>query len=221
MNKLPPFDSLIAFDAAVRRRSMTHAAEELGLTQSAVSHRIKRLEDFMGTQLLNRHNAGLSPTPAGEAVIEGLVGLLAEFAGLRARCLSAVNPERLRIGVGAGLAQNWLLRRLPGFTANHPDVSIELVVVEHEAPEYVADFDVRVLWVPVAELRATTTQQPLVQERVFPVCHPALLPAGFVPGDASVLRDLPLIHKGPGGAGDQCRMVMARLARALRPCAAA
>jgi LysR family transcriptional regulator, glycine cleavage system transcriptional activator len=178
---------------------MTHAASELGLTQSAVSHRIRRLEDFMGTPLLYRHNAGLVPTPAGEALIEELADLLRDIAGLRARCLSAAGPDRLRVGVGAALAQNWLLRRLPGFAARHPELSIELVVVENEAPEYAADFDVRILWVPVADLRASTTQRPLFQERVFPVCHPALLPAGFAPGDPNVLRELPLVHKGPAG----------------------
>jgi len=48
MRALPPFDSLIAFDAALRRRSMTLAASELGLTQSAISHRLRKLEAFMG-----------------------------------------------------------------------------------------------------------------------------------------------------------------------------
>ena len=47
MSRLPPFDGLVAFDAALRHRSMTRAAAELGLTQSAVSHRVRRLEAFM------------------------------------------------------------------------------------------------------------------------------------------------------------------------------
>ncbi len=199
MRVLPPFDALVAFDAAARLRSMTHAAGELGLTQSAVSHRIRKLEAFMGAPLLLRQNAGLAPTPAGEALIEGLDGLLAEVAGLKARCLAAAGPERLRVGVGAALAHNWLLRRLPEFTSLHPDLSIELEIVESEAPEQVAGLDVRLLWVPTAELRATSTQRPLFQERVFPVCHPALLPPDFVLGDSSVLRELTLLHKGPPG----------------------
>lgn len=199
MTQLPPFDALVAFSAALRAGNMTRAAAELGVTQSAVSHRIRRLEDFMGTPLLLRHNAGLAPTPAGQSLADGLADLLSEIAGLRARCLSAVSPGRLRIGIGAGLAHNWLLRRLPDLADRHPQLSIELVVVESEAPDQVAGLDVRIHWLPVSELRATTTQRPLFQEQVFPVCHPSLLPASFVPGDPAVLRHLPLLHKGPAG----------------------
>lgn len=199
MTQLPPFDALVAFSAALRAGNMTRAAVELGLTQSAVSHRIRRLEEFMGTPLLLRHNAGLAPTPAGQSLAEGLADLLEKIAGLRERCLSAADPGALRIGVGAGLAHNWLLRRLPDLADRHPRLSIELVVVESEAPEQVAGLDVRIHWLPVSELHATTTQRPLFQEQVFPVCHPSLLPADFVPGDPAVLRHLPLLHKGPAG----------------------
>lgn len=197
--RLPPFDSLVAFDAAVRHASMTHAARELGLTQSAISHRIRRLEAFMGTQLLRRHNNGLAPTPPGEAIIEGLAQLLGDAAQLKARCLAAVGPDRLRVGIGADLADNWLVRRLPDFAATYSHLSVELIVLENHAPEHAADLDLRILWMPVAELRATTTQKPLFQERVFPVCHPSLLAKDFTPGDPGVLSTLPLLHKGPAG----------------------
>jgi LysR family transcriptional regulator, glycine cleavage system transcriptional activator len=199
MERIPPFDSLIAFDAAVRHASMTHAAHELGLTQSAISHRIRRLETFMGTPLLRRHNNGLAPTPAGEAIIEGLTQLLSDAAQLKVRCLAAASPDRLRVGLGAELADNWLVRRLPDFAAAYPHLSVELIVLGNHAPEHAVDLDLRILWVPVAELRATTTQKPLFQERVFPVCHPALLPKDFTPGDPNILSTLPLLHKGPAG----------------------
>ena len=199
MARLPPFDSLVAFDAAVRHGSMTQAASELGLTQSAVSHRIRRLESFMSTSLLQRRGTGLLPTPAGEAVLDGLTTLLADMGGLRARCLAAAGPDRLRVGIGEALADNWLVRRLPDFAATCPDIAVELAVVENEAPGHMADFDLRILWVPAAELRTTSTQQPLFRERVFPVCHPSLLPPDFTPADPAVLIGLPLLHKGPSG----------------------
>jgi len=201
MTRLPPFDTLIAFDAAVRHGSMTRAAAELGVTQSAVSHRVRRLETFMGTPLLRRHNTGLLPTSAGEAIVDGLTKLLDDFAGLRTRCMVAAAPNRLRVGVGAALANNWLVRRLPDFAASCPLTSVELVVVGNEAPETTADLDVRILWVPASDLKATSCQSPLFQERVFPVCNPSILPSGFVLGDASILTKLPLLHKGPAGRG--------------------
>ncbi|BBK32200.1 LysR family glycine cleavage system transcriptional activator [Stella humosa] len=201
MQTRPPFDALIAFDAALRLGSMTLAAGELGVTQSAVSHRIRRLEAFMGTALLLRRNAGLAPTPAGAALAEGLTALLDDLAGLRSRCRAADAPDNLRVGVGAALAGNWLVRRLPGFAAACPGIAIELAVVENEAQAHAPDIDLRILWVPAAEARSTSTQRPLFQECVFPVCHPALLPAAFVPGDPALLSTLPLLHKGPAGRG--------------------
>src|SRR5262245_20943581 len=132
MAGLPPFDGLIAFDAAVRHGSMTRAARELGLTQSAVSHRIRRLEAFMGAPLLHRNGGGLLPTDAGRAIGDGLAALLSDMASLRARAVATVAPGRLRVGVGAALADNWLVRRLPSFASANPCISIELVVVETE-----------------------------------------------------------------------------------------
>lgn len=199
MNRLPPFDALMAFDAAVRHGSMTLAATELGLTQSAVSHRLRRLETFMGVPLLRRHNTGLLPTPAGAALMEGLKELLDDVADLRARCQLAAGPNRLRVGISAAIADHWLVRRLPEFAATYPHISVELIILENNAPERTADLDVRVLWVPITELRAMSTQLPLFQERVFPVCHPSLLPADFMPGDPTVLLNLPLLHKGQAG----------------------
>jgi LysR family transcriptional regulator, glycine cleavage system transcriptional activator len=70
MTKFPPFDALVAFEVAARRFGMTQAAEELGLTQSAVSYRIKRLEAFMGTPLFARRGSGLELTPEGQALRE-------------------------------------------------------------------------------------------------------------------------------------------------------
>ena len=76
MRSLPPFDALVAFDTALRHRSMTRAAAELGMTQSAVSHRLRRLEAYVGAPLLHRSPGGLSATPAGSALATGLADLL-------------------------------------------------------------------------------------------------------------------------------------------------
>jgi LysR family glycine cleavage system transcriptional activator len=196
MTRLPPLDALIAFDATARHGSMTSAAIELGLTQSAISHRVRRLEEFMGTALFERKSSSLVPTPAGTAILSNLSTIIKEMSGLRPRCLSAAGPDRLRLGVSSALAENWLVSRLPGFTAQFPQISIELTIIENEASVRDADLCIHVLWVPAHQLRSTSTQQPLFREAVFPVCHPSLLPADFTPGDHSILSRLPLLHKG-------------------------
>jgi LysR family transcriptional regulator, glycine cleavage system transcriptional activator len=202
MRTLPPFDGLIAFDAAIRYRSMTLAATELGLTQSAVSHRLKKLEVFIGAQLFNRTAIGLSPTSAGASLLEGLGKLLDEMAALRARSRAAIRPATLKVGIGSALAQHWLVRRLPRFAASYPGIGLELVAIETEIQARAADVDVQILWLPKGVARATSTQRPLFDERVFPVAVRRILPGGKPLRDPTELRNLPILHKGAVGRND-------------------
>ena len=199
MRALPPFDALVAFDTALRLRSMTLAAAELGLTQSAVSHRLRRLEDFIGTPLMLRSGNGLAPTPSGAALAAGLADLLDGLADLRARCRAAASSSALQVGVGAALADHWLVRRLPAFAAAHPDMAVALTVMTSEAEARAASLDVQVTWQPVATARSTSTQRLLFHEQVFPVCHPRLLPGGRMLEAPAALARLPLLHKGEPG----------------------
>ncbi|MFN4277378.1 MAG: LysR substrate-binding domain-containing protein [Ferrovibrio sp.] len=196
MRPLPPFDSLVAFDAVLRHGSMTAAASELGITQSAVSHRLRRLEAFIGTSLLLRRRAGLSPTPAGSALAEGLGDVFDSMAGLGERCRAATTPGRLRVGIGAALAQHWLVRRLPAFARRHPGIEIELVIATTQAQMKArsGDCDLSVLWVRPEEARNTSTQRLLFREQVFPVCAPSVLRKPL--RDPAQLATLPLLYKG-------------------------
>lgn len=181
---------------------MTLAASELGLTQSAISHRLRKLEAFVGTALLNRSGAGLSATQAGRSLAEGLSVLLDEMAELRARSRAAVRPATLRIGIGAALADYWLVRRLPSFAAAHPEIAAELFIVENETMARAMDLDIQIVWLPKGLARASSTQVPLFNESVFPVAIPSLLPEGRPLTDAGALADLPIVHKGPVGRND-------------------
>jgi LysR family transcriptional regulator, glycine cleavage system transcriptional activator len=191
----PPFDALVAFEAVHRLGSVTAAARDLGMTPSAVSHRLRRLEDFMGVALLVRAQGGMRPTPAGAALATGLSELLSGLGELRARCRAAVAGSALRVGVGAALADHWLVARLPRFAASHPGTPIELIVVESAAQASHLDLDVTIHWLQESEARQTPTQQLLFRENVFPVCHPRLVPSAplKMPGD---IHRLPLVHKG-------------------------
>lgn len=202
MRALPPFDALVAFEAVLRHGNMTAAAAEIGVTQSAVSHRLRRLEAFTGTPLLHRLNPGLAPTAAGSALAVGLADILDGMAALRERCRSAASPARLRVGLGAALAHHWLVRRLPAFAAAHPDVEVELVILTVREHARASDLHLRILWGMPGEGRASSTRRPLFQERVFPVCRPDLLPDRRPFVDPTRLAMLPLLHKGAeAGAG--------------------
>lgn len=196
MRSLPPFDALVAFEAVLRHGSMTLAGADLGVTQSAVSHRLRRLEAFVGTPLLQRLNRSLAPTPAGVALAEGFAEVLAGMASLRTRCQSATVPERLQVGVGSAVAQYWLVRRLPAFMQAHPDIDVELALLPNCDAVQTASLDVRLLWLPVTEARISSTHCLFPHESVFPVCRPDLLRDEVAPGDLGSLLRLPLLHKG-------------------------
>jgi LysR family transcriptional regulator, glycine cleavage system transcriptional activator len=198
---LPPFAPLVAFDAVARHRSFTRAAEELGVTQSAVSHQIRRLERFYGVQLLLRLNPGVELTAEGTILRGELAILLDNIAGLTPRLRRRPGLRTIRLGAGTALAGWWLVRRLPSFQQAHPDITVEFepIGTEQDAARSV---DLRIVWTSLVEARPNSTQAPLFQERVVPVCAPCLLPGGKPLADPADLAELPLIQKGAGPTGE-------------------
>lgn len=199
--RLPPFGPLIAFDAVARHRSFTRAADELGVTQSAVSHQVRRLEDFFGVQLLKRLNPGVELSDDGTNLQSELATLLDGIAGLEPSLRRRPGRQTLRVGAGSSLAAWWLVRRLRTFRALHSEIEIDFLPVESEAVGE-PSLDVRILWTTLAESRATSLQAPLFRERVFPVCAPSILPRARPLSDPAALLDLPLIQKRHTPSGE-------------------
>ena len=108
---VPPLQPLLAFDAVVRHRSFTRAAAELGVTQSAISHQVRRLEQHFGMPLLQRLNPGLDLTVEGRALLPKLTAALDQLGALDAHVRRATQQRTLRIGVSLTLCNWWLIRR--------------------------------------------------------------------------------------------------------------
>lgn len=194
MRRLPPFAELVAFEAVARHLSFTKAADELCITQSAVSHRVRRLEQFLGTRLLHRANPGLALTSEGVLLLPQLKSALDGLEQLGRR-----RERRLRVAAASALCNCWLAGRLRDFMRQRPGITLELVPMENERTP-IPEVDVRILWVASHEEPKVATQLPLAAEQVFPVCSPALLKRKQ--GSLPAFRDLPLIektaHGGPG-----------------------
>ncbi|MBC7958064.1 MAG: LysR family transcriptional regulator [Cytophagales bacterium] len=196
MRRLPPLPELIAFEAVARHLSFTRAAAELSLTQSAVSHRVRRLEAHLGTRLLNRLNPGLTLTEPGIALLPELTDCLDGLARLGTR-----TSRRLRVGAGTALSSWWLVSRLPAFLAQHPELSVELQPLQADAA-LPPNLDVSIAWVGDGEDALTPKQRPLFTEYVFPVCSPRLLPGGRALRDAGALGQMTLLHKASVSPGE-------------------
>lgn len=169
---LPPLDSLRTFEAAARHLSFTRAAEELHVTQSAVSHRIKALEGHLGVPLFRRLNRTLLLTDAGQAYQSAVRRALDDLTRATRALVDLETSGVLTISVLPSFAAKWLVPRMESFQARHPDIALRIA-----ASEALADFtrdgvDVAIRlglgsWPGLAI-------DPLREEWVTPVCAPAL-----------------------------------------------
>ncbi|KAF1046753.1 LysR family transcriptional regulator [Xylophilus sp.] len=187
--QLPQLQSLVYFESAARHLNFTAAAEELGTTQPAVSHRVKRMEEDLGVPLFRRQHRGVALTDEGQrlyrTVRESLEALRLTTAEVRVR------EERpsLVLATDFGCAKFWLLPRIPALRAAIPGLQLRVITSQEEVdPRQVAvDFSIH-FGGPGGDA------ERLFAETVVPVCSPALLRRhGPVRGAADLAR-LPLLH---------------------------
>ncbi|MFZ5638312.1 MAG: LysR substrate-binding domain-containing protein [Pseudomonadota bacterium] len=118
--------ALAAFEAAARHQNFAHAAEELHLTASAVSHHVRKLESRLGVVLFQRHARGVNLTAEGRQLADAAGSALADVeSALRGLRAAPDDRDRVRITTLHSLLNTWLLPRLPDFTARHPQVRLE------------------------------------------------------------------------------------------------
>jgi DNA-binding transcriptional LysR family regulator len=204
--RIPSLTALRAFEAAARLGSFTAAADELSVSQSAVSQQIRALEEDLGIALFRRTGPRIALTPEGAALGDGLG---AGFAGIQ-RAVEAVR-RRLRPVVTVSLlptyAVRWLIPRLERFSAAHPGIDIRLATaVEPELPDG-SDVDAAIVSLAPGGFRDPGLVADLLfEDSVFPVCRP-----GFVAGraakagraDLAALVGRTLLHvDAPARAGD-------------------
>lgn len=143
---LPPFAALRAFEAVGRSLHFTRAAEELGVTQAAVSRQIKALEAELATRLVLRHPTGNALTPDGEVLFAALQQGLDRIAQGLADIRPASDRRQLTVSVAPFFSAVWLTPRLAGFVRKHPKIDVRL----HHAylpPDYARDrVDLGINW---------------------------------------------------------------------------
>lgn len=128
---LPPLPWLSAFEAVARLGSVTQAAEELDLTQGAVSRQIQKLEDRLGQPLFTRDRQRLVLTPSGAAYARELRGALSTIASATLSLASNPRGGLLNLAILPAFGTYWLAPRLPGFMAAHPGVTVNLATRTH------------------------------------------------------------------------------------------
>jgi len=118
--------SLGVFAAAARHQNFAHAAEELHLTASAVSHHVRKLEASLGVPLFQRHARGVTLTGEGRLLADAAAAAIADLDAVAQSLGRTGDRHRLRINTLHSLAYCWLLPRLPRFLSAHPDIRISI-----------------------------------------------------------------------------------------------
>jgi LysR family transcriptional regulator, glycine cleavage system transcriptional activator len=178
---LPPLATLRTFEAVARQLSFTRAADELALTQSAVSHQIRALEEHLGVSLFERLHRGIDLTGDGRTLLDGVRAGLDSVLLASERVRSQRRIGVLTVAAPAAFATWWLVPRLGRFAALHPEIEVRIAAMDGREPDLRRDgVDVAVVK-RVAKLADNNpVEMPLLREIVFPVCSPSLL-SGTVP----------------------------------------
>jgi len=191
LRRLPPLNSLRAFEVVARHETFRAAAEELHVTAAAVMQQVKVLEDHLGRKLLRRHSRGYSLTPDGAAGLEHLRNAFDQLSSA-VEAMSSGGHRVLTVSAVPSLSAEWLVPRLYRFREQHPDIDVllhpseELVDLEHSR----VDLGIRYGSGSYPGLVA----ERLFYDEIFPVYSPRMLKGRRPlkqPGD---LRGLPLIH---------------------------
>ncbi len=176
--KIPSLQALACFDAAARHESYTRAAQELTLTQSAVSRQIGALEAYLGLALFRRTRHGVALTPGGADYARQIAPRL---QALERDTLDAISRQgtagSITLATVPTFATRWLVPRLPDLGSRHPELLVHLETRTRPFLFADTDFDAALYSGTPEQVAnwAGTRASLLIEEEVVPVCAPALL----------------------------------------------
>jgi LysR family glycine cleavage system transcriptional activator len=190
--RLPPLNSLKAFEAAARHESFTRAAEELCVTQGAVSQQVKALEAGLGIKLFNRERQRLIITESGRDYLTVVRDALDRIAVGTERLLQRQNSGVLTVSTSPDFAAKWLVHRLGNFAEAHADIDLRVSATLHHVDFAREEVDLAVRhgdgnWPGLDPVQ-------LSAEQLFAVCSPKLLSGRRKLSQPADLLKLPLIH---------------------------
>lgn len=171
-NRLPPLQSLLAFEAAARLGGLSRAAVELSLTQSAISHQIQNLETWVGQPLFRRVGRGVKLTAAGELFCDTVRNTLKTLRDGRERIEPYRNLDSVILACPADFAGGWLMPRLPALKARYP--ILELWLITKEELKEIDRIDVDLIVSNQALESTEVACFPLIDDRAVAVCGPRM-----------------------------------------------
>lgn len=171
--RLPPLNALKAFEASARQLSFTKAAEELFVTQAAISHQIKSLEEHLGLKLFMRKNRALLLTEEGQSYFLDIKDIFTSLYEATEKLLARGSKGAITVSLQPSFAIQWLVPRLTSFSLQHPEIDVRIKAVDQDDNSLTEDVDVAIYhgrgrWPKVHAEKLHT-------EYLIPVCSPLLL----------------------------------------------
>lgn len=189
---LPPLSTLIGFEAAARLGSFSRAAEELHITQSAISHQVRVLEDHLGQPLFRRIGRRIELVDAGRDFLITTQTALEELRHGVRRLNAYSKPGSVIVMMPAALATGWFIPRLPSLRTVHPWVDPWVHVSDDSHVPEEAEIDIVLGPVPWVDPGAQSLM--LAEDRTVPLCAPSLIASLPDLPDAQRLDAAPLLH---------------------------
>jgi LysR family glycine cleavage system transcriptional activator len=189
---LPPLNALKSFDAAARHESFTRAAEELCVTQGAVSHQVKALETDLGVKLFLRKRQRLVITDAGRQYLAVVRDAFDRIAIGTERLVQRQSSGALTVSTSPDFAAKWLVHRLGRFAVSHSEIDLRISATMHHVDFAREDVDLAVRhgdgnWPGLEAVN-------LCPEELFPICSPKLVGGRRRLSKPLDLLKLPLLH---------------------------
>jgi LysR family transcriptional regulator, glycine cleavage system transcriptional activator len=190
----PPLTELHALAAVARSGSLTLAANELCVTQSAISRAISRLEEHFGRPLLVRGNRRMELTEAGKNYLDMIGPALEKIEQASSQLQLSSQTRELTLAVAPSFFSNWLVPRLKGFESRHPDIALRFVHYKYEGQDFTGD-------TPDASINAGMLNAPSINceymlgRTMIPICSPSLVKDGKIKTPRDLLSQPLLYHR--------------------------
>lgn len=194
-HSLPSLHGLMLFEASARHLNFSKAAEELAITQSAVSHAVKQLEETLGHPLFLRENRALVLTSQGQRLFASVAAGFGSIAQTVGDISAAERKDTLVVSCSTIMATEWLLPRLPDLRATLPDLKVEVRCFDRDPDLMAHGIDVQLrlgdgVWPDYEAIR-------LWREEIFVVASPAYLAAHPLQGPEDLLRHRLILYVDP------------------------
>ncbi len=191
MRRLPPLGTLRAFEAAARHLSFKEAANELGLTPTAISHQVRLLEEYCGEKLFRRRPRPLALSDAGARLFPVVRDGFDDFAAALSSLPSQAEAKPLRVTTTSAFASRWLVPRISLWREAHPDIPLSIIGVDRVMNIDGGEADLAIRYARSAPRDAS---HEILRDQFYPVCSPKLLAKGPTIRCASDIGGYPLIH---------------------------